>query len=309
MAPVRSRRPFSVRRPGWMLGVALLAIGPMAAPPVLAQSQEETRIRKLEQEVRALQRKVFPGGDGRYFEPQVTAPAPTVNPQNQASTGPVTDLLARMDAVEAALSQLTAQTEVNTNSITQLTGRVAGLEAARQAAVPATTVYAEELTQTPPPGSGTTAPAPASATPLTAGTTAAVERPQTGDAADDAYVYGYRLWEAGRHQEARSQLEAMLKQHPRHRRASWARNLIGRSYLDQNQPRPAAEWFLKNYLEDRDGERAPDSLVYLASATLQLGNKAKACEAVEEFRLVYPTEASGRLASVVTPVARGAGCN
>ena len=33
--------------------------------PATAQDNDETRIRKLEAEVRALQRKVFPGGAGR----------------------------------------------------------------------------------------------------------------------------------------------------------------------------------------------------------------------------------------------------
>ena len=59
---------------------------------------------------------------------------------------------------------------------------------------------------------------------------------------------------------------------------------------------------------DRGGARAPDSLVYLALATMQLGNKAKACEALEEFRLVYPSEAGGRLAGLSTDTAKKAGC-
>ncbi|MEC8179556.1 MAG: hypothetical protein VX072_07815, partial [Pseudomonadota bacterium] len=35
--------------------------------PAMAQDNDSSRIRKLEAEIRALQRRVFPGGDGRYF--------------------------------------------------------------------------------------------------------------------------------------------------------------------------------------------------------------------------------------------------
>ncbi|MDT0576132.1 hypothetical protein RM533_08020 [Croceicoccus sp. F390] len=329
MAPL-SFRPLLARRAGWLLGIAAITL-PMATPPALAQSAEEMRVRKLEQEVKALQRKVFPGTDGRYFEPQVTAPQLPPNTADMASTGPVADLLARMDAVEAALSRLTSQTEVNGNALALLNARVDNLERNREQMLTAgpngnsagssssgnaeNIRYAEELASPPAASAGTATQSNMNAMATTRSAApansvaAAVERPQTGDAADDAYVYGYRLWDAGRHAEARKELEAMIKAYPKHRRVSWARNLIGRSYLDQSQPKPAAEWLLKNYLEDRNGERASDSLVYLASATLQLGNKAKACEALEEFRLVYPSDADGRLASTYTPIARKAGCN
>ena len=42
------------------------------AIPALAQDtrQVERRVDKLESEMRAVQRKVFPGGDKRYFEPE-----------------------------------------------------------------------------------------------------------------------------------------------------------------------------------------------------------------------------------------------
>jgi hypothetical protein len=58
-----------------LASVALAAATIAAAPvPVFAQdSVADARIRKIESEVRALQRKVFPGGDGRFFEPQIAA--------------------------------------------------------------------------------------------------------------------------------------------------------------------------------------------------------------------------------------------
>lgn len=303
----------SLRRAALLLGGALVVALPAATP---AAAQDETRIRKLEQEVKALQRKVFPGGSGPYFEPEIVAPpAQPAAPSNTA--GPVTDLLLRMDAAESALQSLTAQVEMNSNTLRQLTARIDSLEAAN---APAPGALAPTSPAT---GAPVQNPAPQNATgnnmaAMTGGTAAAggaatvaaaVQKPSTGDDADDTYVYGFRLWEAKQYPAAREQLQKVVNIYPSHRRASWSRNLIGRSWLDEGQPGKAGEVFLQNYLADRSGERAPDSLLYLSRATLALGNKSKSCEALAEFRRVYPSEAAGRLSSLNTQTGREAGCN
>ncbi len=293
---------------GTVLSAALLS--PM---PAMAQQDDASRIKKLESEVRALQRKVFPGGDGKYFEPEITAqqpsqPAMTAGP----ASGPVTDLLARMDAVESALASLTAQVEVQSNAMRLMNSRLDEIERKTITSMPMPVEPNGGIGDGAGPLPATPAPRPATGTPTPAPApsagAASVERPSTGDAGDDAYVYGYRLWNEGYYGPARAALQQMLKDYPTHSRASYARNLLGRAYLDDGQARPAAEAFLKNYLDNRGGARAPDSLVYLSIATLQLGNKAKACEALEEFRLVYPQEATGRLSSLSAETAAKAGC-
>ena len=300
---------FSALLIGTTLSAALLS-----PAPAMAQD-DASRIKKLESEVRALQRKVFPGGDGKYFEPEITAqqpaqPAMTTGP----ASGPVTDLLARMDAVESALASLTAQVEVQSNAMRLMNSRLDELERKTVTSIPMPVEPDGGIGDGAGPLPAAPAPRPATATPTPAPAPApsgasTVERPNTGDAGDDAYVYGYRLWNEGYYAPARTALQQMLKDYPTHSRASYARNLLGRAYLDDGQPRPAAEAFLKNYLDNRGGARAPDSLVYLAIATLQLGNKAKACEALEEFRLVYPQEASGRLSSLSSETGTKAGCS
>lgn len=318
MNSVRSARRF----PALLLG-ALLSASVLAPVPASAQD-EASRLRKLEGEVKALQRKVFPGGDGKYFEPEITAAAPAATPA-APSTGPVTDLLSRMDAVEASLAQITAQTEVNQNAMRLLSARIDSLEAkARQleapmpvepdggnGSTPVVAVRSPVTSATKPDAKPAAKPAagPAAKPATTAAVASgAVEKPSTGDAGDDAYTYGYRLWDAGQYGAAQKQLAQMIKDFPAHSRVSYAQNLLGRAYLDDGKPRPAAEAFLKNYLDNRGGARAPDSLVYLSIATLQLGNKTKACEALEEFRLVYPTEVNGRLAALSAETAKKAGC-
>ena len=56
-----------------IIGLLLAGIATVALPGAAsAQAQDdEARIRRLEAEIRALQRAVFPGGDGRYFTPEV----------------------------------------------------------------------------------------------------------------------------------------------------------------------------------------------------------------------------------------------
>ena len=292
-------------------GFALLA----AAVPAQAQDDRaEERIERLESEVRALQRKVFPGGDGRYFEPQITGqpnqPATVTTP----STTAVTDILARLDAMETQVQRLTAQSEESANAIRNLSERLDAYESGAKSngaidsnlssmtGTPPTRPNIN-LTQTPAPSStGTPAPKLAAAAPPATGPSAArlaavqaIAKPQTDDAADDEYSYGYRLWEAGFFPEAQQQLTMFAEKYPSHWRATYGRNLLGRAYLDDGKGREAAPWFLKNYQTDKNGERAGDSLLYLAETMIALKDTGRACIALAEFGETYPALATGRL--------------
>src|SRR3546814_8417084 len=88
----------------------------------------------------------------------------------------------------------------------------------------------------------------------------AVDQPDTGDPAEDAYLVGYRLWDAGRFAGAQKALEAMAKEHPDHRRASYARNLAGRAALDDGKPATAAKILLANYQDDPRSEEHTSEL-------------------------------------------------
>ncbi len=263
-------------------GLGLLALGFTATSPVAAQDNDEQRLRKVEAEIRALQRKVFPGGDGRYFEPEISAQPTT--PQSavpSTSTGAVTDILARLDAVEASLQRLTAQYEVGTNAMRLLEERIDALEA----------VNAPE----PEPAATTPAPAAAAPDPARVAAVQAIAKPQTDDAGDDEYSYGYRLWDAGFFPEAQQQLTLFVERYPNHSRTSFGRNLLGRAYLDDGKPGDAAPWFLQNYQADKGGARAGDSLLYLAEAMIALDDSDRACIALSEFADTYPALATGRL--------------
>jgi len=267
-------------------------------------------LRRAEAEIRALQRAVFPGGDGRFFEPQISSQSGS--PQGSTavtapSTTAVTDILARLDAMELQLQRLTALTEENTNALNTMETRVAALEGGSSA--PAFTAGVPSG-GTPQPASdqiGTASslstdpqPSPASAS---SGPSAervaavqAITKPDTDDAGDDEYSYGFRLWNAGFYPEARQQLASFVEDYPSHSRLTYGRNLLGRAFLDDNLPEEAARWFLRNYQADRSGRRAPDSLLYLAEAMIAMEDTRRACIALSEFGETYPAVASGRLA-------------
>ena len=276
-------------------GFALLA----SATPALPQDgNDEARLRRLEAEVRALQRKVFPGGDGRFFEPEISAQPTVQSTVSTPSTSAVTDILARLDALEAQLQRQTALNEENGNTIRLLTQRVEALEGARAAGTgtPAPTSAAAPATT----GASRTVAAPKPAAGPTAERLAAVQaiaKPQTDDSADDEYSYGFRLWDAGFFPEAQQQLTLFVEKNPGHWRTTYGRNLLGRAYLDDGKAKEAAPWFLKNYQEDKTGARAGDSLLYLAEAMVELKDTRRACIALAEFSETYPALAAGRLQS------------
>ena len=295
---------------------AAIMAGTLPAP---AQAQGiDARLERIEQQLRAVQRQVFPGGDERFFEPEITPQQPTVERAVPAVSGSVlTDVLARLDAIEAQLARLTATTEVNENAMVSIETRLAALEMRGAAAsasgttpTPTSTGVLAPARPTgviPVPGAGETvevAVTEEELPPVTTGPTdarvaavQAIVKPATGDAGEDEYVYGFRLWDAGFYPEAQQQLGIFVDGYPGHARLSHGRNLLGRALLDGGDPRAAADWFLKNYRDDPDGARAPDSLLYLAESTLALGNSELTCRALAEFSEIYPALAVGRLQS------------
>lgn len=303
--------------------IALLATTTTPAVAQTAPTDGEGRLRRLEAEVRALQRQVFPGSDGKFFTPEVTRSASVPAPTGVPASTPVADLLTRMEAVEAQIARLTAQNEETANRVAQMEAKLTAMAAA-PAALAAETATGPAVAVTPavtpaplPSATSAVAPKPVAARPATTAATARpaaapaqapakpsaqrvaavqkIVKPSTGNAADDEYSYGFRLWEAKFYPEAQQQLRLYVDKYPRDSRISFGRNLLGRAYLDDGKPRDAGAWFVQNYQADKKGARAADSLLNLAEAMRQLKDTNRACIALAEFGEVYPTEAAGRL--------------
>ena len=299
--------------------IALALASSILPAPAFGQSDSDIRIKKLEAEVRALQRKVFPGSDGKYFEAEIARPAATTTGPQTVTTGPVNDLMGRIDAVEGALARITAQSEENANHMGKLEARLTALEGGNAAPVVAPSASPSPATATTKPTSITgslaansTAMSSTSAAKPSAGriaAVAAIERPVSGDKAEDDYLYGYRLWEAQFFPEAAQQLKATADKYPKGKRISYARNLLGRAYLDDGKPGTAAQVFLQNYQADKAGDRAADSLLYLGVAMTKLKETQRACVALAEFADMYAKEAAGRLANQYGAAKSAVKCN
>lgn len=292
---------------------SLIAAFVATASPGMAQAVSlEPRVKKLESEMRAVQRKVFPGASDRFFEPEITAPAAAPSTTGVSASAPIADLLQRVDTLENQISRLTAQTEENGFKLGQLEKRLLVMEekAAAAAAPPPVTVPAMPVGGGAAPAAAGVAAGAAAAAPSAERVAAvsAIAKPQTADAGEDAYLYGYRLWEAKFLPEAQAQLRFALDKHPKHKRTSYVRNLLGRAYLDDGKPSAAAKMFAENYEKEPKGDRAPESLYFLGESLVKLNEKPKACIAFAELAEVYPDVAAGRLSDRVAAGRRSAGC-
>jgi len=301
-----------------LAGTVMAALVATASPAAAQAAPLEPRVKKLESEMRAVQRKVFPGASDRFFEPEIAAPTATPTPSGVSASAPLTDLLQRVDTLETQITRLTAQTEENGFKIGQLEKRLLQLEEQAKAAAAAASAAPAPTAAPGAPGAGAATPRPA--TPAAASAAAAapsaervaavakIEKPQSADAGEDAYLYGYRLWDAKFFPEAQAQLRFALEKHPKHKRSSYTRNLLGRAYLDDGKPSAAAKMFAENYEKEPKGDRAPESLYFLGESLIKLNEKPKACVAFTELAEVYPEVAAGRLSDRLAAGRRNAGC-
>ena len=259
-----------------------------------AQRQPPTpdqRLERLERQMQQIQRQVFPKG----------RPADTAGFSDEpaATQSSVLTLDQRLDALERQVSDMLRQTEENGNRLQSLQGdlgrlrtdqeqRISTLEQRMNdaSAVPAGVPAGPEGGPAPqPPKPKPTPPKVVADTSTPSGAGVGIE--PLGDPGEDAYTEGFRLWEAGQYDAAITSLRAFTAAYPKHRRASYANNLVGRALLDKGQPRAAAEALLANYRSNPKGERAQDSLYYLGQALMKLGQPGQACKAYSELDAVY----------------------
>lgn len=321
--------------------IALLLAG-TAAPAFAQDGSVPGRVDKLEHEMRAVQRKVFPGANPDYFDPQIAPqqapPADVGSPANSA----VSDLSQRVSALEQQVQQLTNQTEVNNHRLDLLEQnyqkmkgdtdyRLNALEGhgapppanngdMGAGAPPPATVPTSDPNAPPPfgprgrkPVTGTPAPTMADesanqAPPAAAGPAAMPSIAKTGDPAEDQYMLGYTLWTQKRYADAETQLKAVAAKYPKHKRASYAQNLLGRAYMDDGQLSEAAKAFYTSYKQFPRGERAPDSLYYLGQTLQRLKKTSDACQAYGEFDDVYGATAAPALKARVQQAKADAKC-
>jgi TolA-binding protein len=314
-------------RPITLAAAAAIALVP--ASSALAQRQPPTpeqRIQRLERQVDEMQRRVFPKGRPADTAGYADDPAAT-----QSS---VISLDQRLDALERQMADMLRQSEENGNRlrnveagvsqlktdedqrISTLEQRMTAAESAAQAAPPPQPAAVE--TAPPPKTKGkpvATPPKTSEAKPSK--TVEAAAATTTGDEAaaapsdpgEEAYSQGFHQWEAGDYDGAIGTLRGFVKAYPKHRRVSYANNLIGRAQLDKGDARAAAETLLSNYRTNPGGDRAPDSLYYLGQALMKLGQPGQACKAYGELDAVYGAKIRSDLKKLESDAKAQANCS
>jgi TolA-binding protein len=304
---------------------AAIAFVPSTA---LAQRQPPTpeqRLERLERQINQMQRQVFPKG----------RPADTAGFSDEpaATQSSVSTLDQRLDALERQMADLLRQSEENGHRLQTLESDLAKSRAAQEqrlstieqrmndaaSAVAAQPAAAEPAVETKPaatrPAAKPSSTKPASTAKgeggpvLPASTAATASLTTATDPGEDAYSQAFHLWEAGQYDDAIAALKAFVAVYPKHRRVSYANNLIGRSLLDKGQARDAAAVFLANYRGNPGGERAPDSLYYLGQAVMKLGQPGQACKAYSEFDAIYGAKARTDLKEQVADAEAQAQCS
>jgi len=275
----------------------------------------EQRIERLERQLQQMQRQVFPKG----------RPADTAGFSDEpaATQSSVVSLDQRLDAIERQMADLVRQSEESGNRLRGLESDFGNYRAAqdqRLASIEQRLAAAPVVPGVQPPEAVFTTPSQSkpkskpSAGPSTAGTptgtadeTAAAT--PAGDPGEDAYTEGFHLWEGGNYDAAISSLRAFTAAYPKHRRVSYANNLIGRALLDKGQANAAAQALLANYRTNPQGERAADSLYYLGQALMKLNQPGQACKAYAELDAVYGSKVRADLRKLVNDGKAQAQCN
>ncbi|HEV8408419.1 MAG TPA: tetratricopeptide repeat protein [Sphingomicrobium sp.] len=302
---------------------ASAALAFIPASSVLAQRQQPTpeqRIDRLEHQVQEMQRRVYPKG-----KPADTA---GFSDDPAATQSSVMSLDQRLDSIERQMADMLRQTEENSNRLRSMETGLGELRTDENQRIQALEQRVSEAAAAAPTAVAADSGAPAAPMVLKArpkpSTTQVQKTAEAGqpaapgdegtatpatDAGEDAYTEGFHLWEAGKYDEAITTLKSFVSTYPKHRRVSYANNLIGRALLDKGDARAAATALLANYRTNPGGERAPDSLFYLGQALTKLGQTGQACKAYGELDAVYGAKIRPDLKKLETDAKAEASCS
>jgi tol-pal system protein YbgF len=287
-----------------LIGVAL-ACGAVA--PARAQDRATVdRLDRLERDMNLLQRQVYRGGNGGA-PMAVTAPG-----------GSAVDTELRMDQIENQMRTLTGQIEELNYSIDQMKQRLdrfsgdvdvrfkeleggKGGETAT-APAPAAAPTGRAASGQPPVGGGrdnvlalpggrggqAAPPAPPS---QPAGQQSAAVEPGTlggGGSAQDQYNQAFGLLRQADYPAAEKALKSFLQRYPNDPLAGNAQYWLGETYYVRGDYNNAAATFAEGYRKYPQGGKGPDSLLKLAMALGNIGQKRDACMTLAQLDKDFP---------------------
>ena len=273
------------------LPIALLAAVTLMPVPLAAQAVDvgklDRRVGTLESEMRAVQRKVFPGGNSRFFEAEIPAEvaAPAPAPEAVPATTPMADLTARVDALEGQLKSMTGQIEAIEYKLRQLDDGQRRLKGDAEFRLNAlenpggTAPVAAAGT----PGSVAPAALPAAAAPKP-DAPAAAPKPVTDSA---AWAAAYPKVAAKDWPGVETAMTQFVADWPKSTRVAQAKYWLGRSFAARSQNAQAAKAFLDVYQSAPRATAAPDALIGLAGALNAMTKSKDACQVLSELEAVY----------------------
>lgn len=298
-------------RTALLLGLVLLG-GTSAS----AQTAEQLapRVSKLESEMRAVQRKVFPGGD-KSLVPEITAPAAPAETIGTPATSPVADLTARVDGLEREVRSLTGTVETlqfKQRQLEEALAKFRGDAEYRLSALESGTRSAADAPVAAPPPAAKPGSKPATkadaAKPDAAKPDAAQADPKL-DPVEAAWRQAYAPVAAKDYAKAEPALLDFLAAYPKAPRAASAQYWLGRSYMAQKQPAQAAKAFLDGYQKYPKSDRGADSLIGLGGALTALKKPEQACKAYNELAAVYGAKLTPAQKDAVTKARATAKCD
>jgi TolA-binding protein len=297
----------------WRTAASLLAL--IIAVPALAQQPDVgKRVDALEGQMRAVQRKVFPGGSPKYFEPEFPQgqQPDTAIAEAPASATAIADINVRLQALERQIAETTGRQEQIENRTRLLEEQFKTFKADIEFRLNATQT-------TPPPEAPNVvppvvvpAPAPAPAAPPSATPKPAAVKPtptakppaalppsttsvpiKPASPSDAPYQAAYAAFQAKRYDDAIAMFEDFANKNAKHALAPNALFWQGRAYSAKKQFGLAARSHLRGYDRYREASKAEDNLVGLADALVAVGRQAQACEALSEFTAVFKAPSAG----------------
>ena len=269
------------------LAAALLAAAALAGPAAAQDIGLTNRVGTLEKQMKAVQRKVFPGGDPRYFTPEIAPEAPAAAPQGVPATSPLADLTSRVDTLERQQATLTGAVEEAQNRLRLLDEAFAKYRGDTDFRLNAI----EHPAAAAPPPADPAAPVAAPAADRPVADKPARATPKPAKAAplpvEDQWRAAYALYTAKQYDQAEAAMTDFLAANPKAARASNAQYWLGRSYDAQERHAEAAKAFLDGYKNYPEGDRAPESLLWLGKSLTSLKKNKQACSALDELQSVY----------------------
>jgi tol-pal system protein YbgF len=290
--------------------LAIVAAMLCSASFATAEPPLDSRVGSLEKQMKAVQRKVFPGGDPRFFTPDIVPEAPAAAPEGTPATTPLADLTSRVDTLERQQRTLTGAVEEAQNKVRQIDEAFAKYRGDTDFRLNAIEHPVAASTDAPPtvvPARGSEPPGKPLATKIPAKDVAKPKAPALP--VEDQWRAAFALYSAKDYDRAAAAMTDFLAANPKAARASNAQYWLGRTYFAQDRSAEAAKAFLDGYKNYADGERAPDSLLWLGKSLTALKKNKQACSALDELQSVYGTKMTPAVKSAAIKARTEAKCD